>query len=126
MPGALTMLVELKDARQIHGEPIRRWFMSPAMDLIIWHDEHMKPIGFQLCYDKGRHEKAITWHQGGELVHSAIHAGEDTGLKHKESPILVGDGSPDFVYIKEHFTEQSGKLPPEVARLVLSALSTHT
>lgn len=126
MPGALTMLVELKDARQIHGEPVRRWFMSPAMDLIIWHDEHMNPIGFQLCYDKGRHEKAITWHQGGELVHSAIHAGEDTGLKHKESPILVSDGKPDLAYIKEHFTEQSGKLPPEVARLVLNALSTDT
>ena len=117
------MLIELRDARQIQGEPIRRWFMSPAMDLIIWHDERMKPIGFQLCYDKGRREKAITWHEGGELVHSAIHSGEDTGLKHKESPILVDDVKPDFAYIKEHFEQQSGKLPPEVARLVLSALA---
>ncbi|MDO8267416.1 MAG: hypothetical protein Q7T32_06240 [Moraxellaceae bacterium] len=118
------MLVELKDARQIHGEPIRRWFMSPAMDLIIWHDEGMCPIGFQLCYDKGLREKAITWHRDGELAHSAIHAGEDTGLKHKEAPILVDDGNPDFAYITKHFEQQSGKLPPEVARLVLSVLNT--
>ncbi len=106
--------------------------MSPAMDLIVWHDTNEKPIGFQLCYDKGSSEKAITWHEGGQLTHTAINDGEgmdmsmNTGIKYKESPILVADGSPDYVYITEHFSRQSAKLPADIAELVLRALSAHT
>lgn len=118
------MLTELENARQIRGEPARRWFMSPAMDLIVWQDEESRPIGFQLCYDKGCHERALTWHEG-TLTHTAISNGEDTGMKHKQAPILVADGSPDFACIAEHFAQQSAKLPAEVTELVMRVLGTH-
>ena len=128
------MLTELIHPRQIHGEPTRRWFTSPAMDLIVWHDANAKPTGFQLCYDKGSSEKAITWHEGGQLVHTAINDGEsmginmsiDTRIRYKESPILVADGAPDYAYITGYFLSQSAKLPAEISELVIRALSAHT
>lgn len=119
------MLTELKETRQIDGEPVRRWFMSPSMDLIVWHDERMNIVGFQLCYDKCLHERAITWHIGGQPVHSAIQSGESRGLKYKESPILLEDGKPDLSYIARCFEEQSGKLPADIIALVLSTLAMH-
>ena len=84
------MLVELKDARQIHGEPVRRWFMSPAMDLIIWHDEHMNPIGFQLCYEIIFSGEVV---DRRDLGAGAVAAGiADMGISHGVS---VGDCNGD-------------------------------
>ena len=117
------MLTELENSRQIPGESERRWFMSPAMDLIIWQDAAGHAIGFQLCYDKESSEKAITWHAGAEPIHTGISTGEGLGIKHKESPILVADGSPNYEYIKEQFLKQSVKLPSEVVELVMCILS---
>ena len=117
------MLTELSNTRQILGESDRRWFMSPAMDLIVWHDVTGKATGFQLCYDKESNEKAITWFSGSEPVHTAISTGEGLGMKHKESPILVADGSPNYAYIQEQFLKQSEKLPSDVVELVVRTLS---
>ena len=48
-------------ARQVPGDPKRRWFTSPRIDLFVWLDEHDSPSGFQLCYDKESREHALTW-----------------------------------------------------------------
>lgn len=98
--------------------------MSPAMDLIVWHDKSGKAIGFQLCYDKGSHEKALTWTEGMEPTHAAISTGEGLAMKHKESPILVADGAPDYSYISENFLNSADKLPSEIVELVTRVLST--
>ena len=120
------MLTEMTNARQIPGEPARRWFMSPTMDLIVWHDDNDEITGFQLCYDKGSHEKAITWSVGKEPTHAAISTGEDLVMKHKESPILVADGTPDYSYIAAHFQSHSAKLPSAIVDLVMRILSTRS
>ena len=41
------MLREIQ-ARQLPGEPARRWFSSPDIDLYIWLGEDGAPTGFQL------------------------------------------------------------------------------
>ena len=57
----MTLLRELADIRQVPGEPRRRWFSSPDLDLIVWLDDADTMLGFQLCYDKSRGERALTW-----------------------------------------------------------------
>ena len=47
-------LSEVRNCRQVRGEPRRRWFGSEQMDLIVWCDDTGAPIGFQLCYDLAR------------------------------------------------------------------------
>ena len=54
------MLAEVEHVRQRAGEPRRRWFASDDLDLIVWLDEADRFVGFQLCYDKGRSERALT------------------------------------------------------------------
>jgi hypothetical protein len=52
------MLAEIRDVRQIPGEGFRRWFSDGDFDLIVWYAGG-EIAGFQLCYDKGRRERAL-------------------------------------------------------------------
>ena len=60
-PDDMDELVEIIHVRQVPGDPRRRWFSSDDMDLIVWYDDSDAPIGFQLCYDKLRSERALRW-----------------------------------------------------------------
>ncbi len=90
MPG--TMLREVQNVRQIGGDPSRRWFSDPGMDLIVWM-EARDIVGFQLTYDKPHAEKAVTWRAGApELSYTGVDDGEGRMGKYKSTPILVADG----------------------------------
>ena len=53
------MLHEWEGIRQREEEGHRRWYVDEAMDLIVWFEDS-DVVGFQLCYDKGSDEKAVT------------------------------------------------------------------
>lgn len=118
------MLKEVHNPRQISGEPCRRRFSSGEMDLVVWMSEANEPLGFQLCYDKHRHEKAITLRPGSEhMQYMAVDSGESAAMRHKASPILVPDGDIDPVTIVHAFRDEAGRLPPEIVDYVVSALT---
>ena len=54
-------LNEVREFRWTCSEPQRRWFRSDDLDLSVWCDEAGMPRGFQLCYDKARSRRALTW-----------------------------------------------------------------
>jgi hypothetical protein len=54
-------LVELRSVRQDPDGAKRRWFRASGTDLIVWLDERELPYGFQLCYERGAREFALTW-----------------------------------------------------------------
>ena len=117
------MLKEVHNPRQISGEPRRRWFSSGEMDLVVWMSEANEPLGFQLCYDKHRHEKAITLRPGSaQAQHMAVDSGEASAMRHKASPILVPDGALDVETVARVFEEQAEQLPGDISRFVLAAL----
>ena len=58
------MLHEIKNVRQEAGGGRRRWFESEGMDVVVWMDGDGAIIGFQLCYDFGQGERALTWREG--------------------------------------------------------------
>lgn len=64
------------NARQIGGDPDRRWYSSEYFDLIVWFNKGKEIIGFQLCYDKERNERAITWKETVGYLHSQVDDGE--------------------------------------------------
>jgi len=39
------MLREIRDVRQVSGEPMRRWFSDEDFDLIVWLDPEDRIIG---------------------------------------------------------------------------------
>ncbi len=115
------MLREIDNISQPEGEPKRRWFSSSEMDLILWLEGH-EPIGFQLCYDKGKDEHAFTWMKNCGWTHRRIEDGEHIGAHHKMTPILVPDGIMDVSRIQAEFEAASAGIDGEVKELVLRVL----
>jgi len=100
------MMKEATNIRQIEWDPKRRWFSSDYFDLIVWHSEEGEPIGFQLCYDKGRGERALTWKASVGYSHNRIDDGENHTGRYKATPILIADGAFDRNFIAKRFQKR--------------------
>ena len=112
------MLIEIENPRQIENEGPRRWFTDKYFDLIVWYEKKGKAItGFQLCYDKGRMERALTWRPNLGFSHERIDDGDWPG-RMKMTPILVPDGAFDHTSIAERFRRSSRKIDPEIGEFV--------
>ncbi|MCI3951571.1 MAG: hypothetical protein K0R53_1068, partial [Burkholderiales bacterium] len=119
------MLRELADIRQTEGRRPRRWFQSNAEDLIVWYAEDGTPAGFQLCYDRGQDERALTWTQQRGYTHHRIDAGEGSALRYKQTPVLVADGTFDATAMSRRFLRVSAGLPREIREFVLVKLAEY-
>ena len=112
------MLTEIVGTRQIPGEGVRRWFRDEELDLIVWYGEDGSLEGFQLCYDKLSHERALTFRKPNSFQHHAVDTGEPAMSGPKMSPILVSDGVVDSKRIAEIFSRLRGAVPEELAAYV--------
>jgi hypothetical protein len=115
------MLTEIHNARQVEGEGFRRWFMDDYFDLIVWYDDEKNLIGFQLFYDKQRHERAVTWTRDHGFQHNRIDAGESPGHS-KMTPIVVADGTFSRDPVAQRFQAASADLEPALARFIHETL----
>ena len=120
----MDLLRELSDTRQIPGEPKRRWFMSPELDLIVWLGDDEMPVGFQLCYDKNAGEHAFTWREGRGHDHASVDDGEEAPITHKSTPILRPDGYFDAGRVKRLFDEAAANVPTAYREYVDRVLET--
>jgi len=111
------MLREIQ-ARQLPGEPTRRWFTSPDIDLFVWLGADGAPTGFQLCYDKQHREHALTWTAAGGYSHMAVDGGGSRPGRYKGTPILVANDTIDLDGILAQLREQSAAVPAEYLRLI--------
>ena len=115
------MLSEIRNPRQIEGEGRRRWFTDDYFDLIVWYDLSGELAGFQLCYDKARTERALTWRRDQGYSHERVDEGEIPG-RAKMSPVLVPDGAFPRNGVAERFFEASAQIDPEIRELVYDRL----
>lgn len=102
----------------------RRWFSDEEMDLIVWYDAAGAVAGFELCYDKSRTERAVTWKKGGTACHSKVDGGESSPLRN-DTPILVPAPPGDCTRLLADFKARSAAIEPalvEVVRSVLGAI----
>lgn len=113
------------NVRQIPGESKRRWFHSDNFDLIVWLGEGQGFSGFELCYDKQRRERSITWNKSRGFVHMAVDDGEQRPGKYKASPVLAADGRYEAQRVYSDFLKACTNIPREVAVFVLMALRQH-
>jgi hypothetical protein len=114
--------IEFGNVRQIPGEPRRRWFACQDLELVVWGDESVNPVGFQLCYKDGNSEYALTWNPQGGLTHKIIDDGEQRPGKYKATPILARNAPFSPKLISERFAQVSGGLPLELAEFVREKL----
>ena len=115
----LAALHEIKDIQQPAGEPRRRWFFDPAMELVVWFDDSDAVIGFQLVYDRPMDPHALTWYEESGYYHHRVDDGEcpDT-TAFKGIPILMADGRFDCERVGADFKGKSGDIDPQVAAFV--------
>jgi hypothetical protein len=113
------MLRELS-SNQRAGEPKRRWFRSEKFDLIVWMEKD-KVWGFQLCYDRDRQERALTWTSEHGYSHDRIDDGEGNPTKN-QTPILVPDGAFPARKILEAFTSEAVGIDPMIRDTVVERL----
>ena len=112
------MLRETPDVRQIPGEPPRRWFADDFFDLIVWLEPDGSLNGFQLCYDRDFHPRALTWTKAAGYSHAAIDDGDCAEGAHKSSPVLVSDGAFDAESVYKRFERESALLPESIRKAV--------
>lgn len=117
MTGTAAMMIEIPDVRQIRGEGQRRWFCDEYFDLIVWYNDG-NISGFQLCYDRCGHPRALTWTRGEGTGHDGIDDGDNATPSYKATPILVENGAFDGSEIAGRFAVTSSTLPPEIRSMV--------
>lgn len=117
------MLTEIPNAQQPAGEPRRRCFTDAALELFVWYDEADRIVQFQLCYDRGPAEKALTWSR----VHGAVHHRVDDGSRSgryaaKGAPILAEHEPVDMAPLLALFREHGRKLEHDLFEFVQGRL----
>lgn len=117
------MLKEIRDAQQPAGEPLRRCFSDPQLDLYVWYGEGDHILQFQLCYDRGPDEKAFTWSATHGVVHHGVDDGSQSGrFTVKGTPILTGRRPLDVAPLISLFRTHGGKLEHDLYQFVLTRL----
>jgi len=118
------VLREWESVRQIPEEGYRRWFTDQNFDLIVWYpDERQTEItGFQLCYDKASHERALTWKKSEGYLHNRIDDGE-LPFGNKRTPILVADGYFSRDSVRDGFQSAATQIDHRITSFVVNVLN---
>jgi hypothetical protein len=115
----MSILREINRIQQPPGEPRRRWFDSPEMDLMVWYDDCGQLTGFQLSYDKPVSEHSLSWRRDRGYEHLAVDDGESgAGMNYKETPILIPDGYFDPNRLHRMFLSSSETMPAALVAFV--------
>lgn len=116
------MFREIRDVKQERGSGRRRWFESDGFDLVVWLDGADAVTGFQICYDLGRGEHALTWRMGVGFTHNEIDSGESSPLRN-ETPVLVPAGSAPWPILARDFAARAATLEPGLKNFVQEKLT---
>lgn len=116
------VLKEFIHVKQESGAGRRRWFESDGFELVVWFDAQDAIEGYQICYDFGNGEHALTWRPGSGFSHSGVDDGEGAMFA-KMTPILVPDGAVPWCAVAERFAKTSGMLEPRLRELVGGTLA---
>ena len=112
----------LKEIRNVRQEPIagrRRWFDDDVLPLefIVWYSAAGALDGFQICYNFGGGEHALTWRPAVGFAHNAVDTGSEGPFSNR-TPILVADGSVPWAEVTRRFEDCSTSLEPALREFV--------
>jgi hypothetical protein len=117
------VLKEFHQVRQESVEGRRRWFDDDVLplELIVWYDRSDAVEGFQICYNLGGGEHALTWRPHGGFAHNRVDSGSTAPLGNL-TPILMPDGAVPWEELTRRFNGSCGTLEPGLRDLVCTRL----
>jgi hypothetical protein len=117
------MLID-EPIRPVVGDMDRRCISDDYFDLFVWYQPDGQIHGFQLCYDKHRRERALTWTRDRGFLHAGIDTGEGSPNANR-TPILVDGGDFPAHEVRGQFVARSVLLSDEIRDLVLVRLDEY-
>jgi hypothetical protein len=120
------MMYEIRKVKQYEGEPSRKWFFDPDIDLTVWFDEQDSIVGFQLVYDRPLTPRAMTWRKASGYFHNRVDDGEcpDT-ISRKGLPILLPDGRVNIEKIKTQLRNKCGSIDSGISEFVYARIAAY-
>jgi hypothetical protein len=118
----MRLLSEIKNARQITGEPFRRWYTNGDVELIVWLEDY-RILGYQLVVPAEHGQTAITWRDGTGLSVAGVDDGEGRTAGPKMTPILTGPEKLQPEAVLQLFRGISEGLPAGLAGVVEQTIS---
>lgn len=118
------MFKEIRNVRQERVTGRRRWFDDDVLplELIVWYDARDAVEGFQLCYNLGAGEHALTWRPRAGFAHNAVDTGTGGPFANR-TPILIPDGAVPWNELIAQFTQSCSSLESALRDLVGSRLA---
>lgn len=116
------MFKEIRDVRQEAKTGCRRWFESDGFELVVWQNAAGAFEGFQICYDFGRGERALTWRPEVGFEHNAVDGGDASPLANL-TPILGAVTAVPWAEIEKRFGERAAGLEEELREMVGARLA---
>ncbi len=117
------MLAEIATTRTHSQGYRRRWYQSDTMDLYTWQTDLGRFVGFQLAYDRGAEQRAITWLRGRGYFHARID--EDSRGLVATTPFLVPIDGFDVSRVHSEFRQSASELDRDVVLLVSRRLEAY-
>ena len=111
------MLREISAVRQDRADLRRRWFQDDYFDLFVWLAPDGSIAAFQLAYDRGPKERALSWDRDGGYLHRRVDSGEASAFQ-KMTPLLTGAGRFPRLAVMAQFDARSGGLEENIRRFV--------
>jgi hypothetical protein len=122
----MDQMVENINVRQRENEGYRRWFVNSEFDLIIWYDKKGGELyGFQLCYEKTKHEKAFTCTKEYTSSHKVRDAGTEIGIPHQSTGILKDDGGNISEETILRFKNESNNVEIAIRDLIIKRINEY-
>ena len=115
-------VIERQHVRQNPGEEFRRCFTDDNFDLVVWYGPDDAVVGFELCYDRAKDEKAVRWLGGEGLSHFRVDTGEQLAPGNRSAMLVDRDGEFEADRVIACFEAAADGLPVEVAAVVKSKL----
>lgn len=111
-------------ARQTQSAHLKRFLSDDYFDLFVWQDADGKAFGFQLCYDKPGHERALTWMKSSGFSHAAVDDG-GIGPTANCSPILKSGKAFAADTVRREFMVRAYGVDPLIQDLVLGKIDEY-
>ena len=118
------MLVEL-NINQNEKNKKKCWFQDEYFDLFIWFDiNNGEMINFQLCYDRLKRERVMSWDDEKGFNHYHVDDGE--GSPHKNmSPVFIQNGRFAYSEAMPKFVKSSRQIDKKISRFIIEKLDEY-